>query len=390
MFSLGILRFLSSFEDFFNRSATPYGCTARITSMSGDFYIVDCLFTVSKSYAGYGGIMFIDTTSSPCHLLIESTTFSQCSVGAFSSGAIYYSSYSGSSVLKKVCAYGCFTGHGRSYQFGYFGLGKDYEYKAESTINEVHDTSISRCSPSHSVDRHDPIILVHGAQTVDNMNSSYNNVRQNSGIRVWIPNTLKMTYCTFMKNNATHSVCLHLHSGFGNRTIGFINIVGNNSPSGFGVVYAQQALGNFLIHDSIFFSNANCLFYLARGALRVANSRIMHSSGSTTISGSVSLQGNNASTTSTYDMSHFSTHLCFTWVWMPAQTPSITTLPPATPVSTPIPTASPQITPDNTITLYKYGAYALSAVIIISIGYYFIRKCFGRKKFLKGNKHHLN
>jgi len=253
-----------------------------------DINIYDCFFSRFSEISGNGGVIYVNSGS--FIMSISYSMFYNCS-SSNSGGAIYFC-YSPKSVLKMICAHRCssITSHFANIQ--------------ASQENQLEYLSISLCS--HTQYGYYPIYLVNGDQRVEKTNISVNIVFLTSGIAFWSPSSFISSYCTFSNNKASNSICLYIYSNPG--TISFSNIIQNNSPSNYGVVYVHG--GSPKLHFCVFYFNENTLFCVEKGSLEVSHSFIFHSamfSTSTTVSTSVN---NSFIKSQTYQIQFFKSNYC--------------------------------------------------------------------------------
>ena len=299
-----------------------------------------CFFSRYLEYSGHGGVIFVSASSFSMNIFFS--MFYNC-VCSGNGGAISFSSYN--SCLRMICAHSCSCG---GTFFGHFaGI-------TAHNVNEIEYLSVSNCS--HTTSRYYPIILYFGNQRADNTNSSMNNAEYYSGIGTWLPSSFTSSHCTFSNNKVSNGVCIHFHSTSGTTSMSYANIVHNNSPSSYGVVYVSGA-GSRKMMYCIINNNNNYLFCLYGGSLEVSHSFIYHSGSSlsttvsTSISTSVSTSNNNSFTnTITYQLQFFNSLHCPTDIPPPTRTPDHTPTPKSTLEESPINTLerSPLNTPNET------------------------------------------
>ena len=169
------------------------------------------------------------------------------------------------SYLRMICANSCSCGADYSGHFSYL---------IASQMNQVEYLSVSNCSNTTS--GYCPIRLDFGDQRVDNTNSSMNNAERVSGIWIESPSSVTSSYCTFSNNKVSFSICIYFYSTSGTISMSYANIVHNNSPSQYGVVFVNGA-GSKMMMYCIFKNNQNTLFCVNQGSLEVSHSFIDHS-----------------------------------------------------------------------------------------------------------------
>jgi len=243
-----------------------FGCESETKVQGWSYYrmninVSGCFFSRSSQLTGYGGVIYVDSGSYTMNILLSMFYNCLCSKDG---GAIYF--VSSSSYLRMLCAHRCSCGASRSYNFAYI---------SSSQMNQVEYLSVSCCS--HSLTGRYTINLWTGNQRADNTNCSMNNVVQDSGIGFSAPSSFTSSYCTFSNNMASNSICIRFYSTSGTISLSYANIVHNNSPSNYGVVFANGAVQKKIIH-CIFQNNHNYLICLFEGSLEVFHSYIDHSS----------------------------------------------------------------------------------------------------------------
>ena len=209
------------------------GCENESIDQGRSYYnnninISNCFFSRSLSYSGNGGVIFV--TASSCLMNINYSMFYNC-VCSIDGGAIYFDSSNSS--LRMICANSCSAS-----QF-------HVAYIIASQMNQVEYLSISKCS--HTTSGYYSILLYKGNQRVDNTNSSMNNAIQASGILITSPSSFTSSHCTFSNNKVSHSICIYFYSSSETKSMLYANIVHNNSPSGFGVVYVYGAFPKMMM-----------------------------------------------------------------------------------------------------------------------------------------------
>jgi len=135
---------------------------------------------------------------------------------------------------------------------------------------------------------------------------------QVSGISIMYPNLFTGIHCTLSNNKVSSCICLYICSNSETISISFANIVHNNSPSAYGVVYAEgSGLGLRKMSYCIFQNNQNYLFCHNGGSLEVSHSFIEHPTSSFSSSTTVSTDTNNIFTNRMTFPIHFSyLHYC--------------------------------------------------------------------------------
>jgi len=236
--------------------------------------ISNCFFSRFLTYSGKGGVIYVSVSSYSMN--INYTMFYNC-VCSNDGGAIYY--YSTDSCLRMICANSCSCG---SEYPGHLA------YLKASQMNQVEYLSEANCS--HTTSGYYPIYLYTGYQRVENTNSSMNKAAGGSGFGIESPSSFTSSHCTFSNNKVSDSICLYFFSDTGQISMSYANIVHNNSPSQYGVVFAYEASPKMIY--CIFCYNRNTLFCVYSGSLEVSHSFIGHS-GKFSVSTAVSTSNNN-------------------------------------------------------------------------------------------------
>jgi hypothetical protein len=224
-------------------------------SVSGSLYFSNCLFR-SITTSSDGGALSVSGST----LLIESTSFFSCTTSNTWGGALY--SYSGQSVLYKVCGYNCYsTSNSNSYgQFLHIGgnsttLGKNF-LNYSSFTRSLNDRSGARYM----------LFYYSGKFGISQANVSNNRCQLHSGIYyrpVADPNivTCSFSFTTFADNTANGYNCIMLNVAGTFYEIKCCNIIRNTQGSinseGTFTIY-----GNLTIEDSCILENtATNTFY---------------------------------------------------------------------------------------------------------------------------------
>ena len=252
-----------------------------------------CFFSRYLSYSGKGGVIYVNGGSYSMNINFSMFYFCICSNHG---GAIYFTSTNSS--LSMICADSCSCGASYDYHFTCIEA---------SLVNQVEYLSVSNCS--HTTSGYRSINVQSGNQRVDNTNSSMNNAIAYSGISISSPSSFTSSHCTFSNNMVSDSICIQLVSASGTISMSYANIVHNNSPSQYGVVYVNGA-GSRKMMYCIFHNNQNYLFCVYLGSLEVTHSYIDHS-GSFSTSTALSTSNNNSFTNRiTYQLQFFNSIHC--------------------------------------------------------------------------------
>jgi len=269
--------------------------------------ISHCYFSRHLTYSGNGGVIFVD--GGAYSMNVNYSMFYNC-VCSSQGGAIYFSSIN--SYLRMICANKCSCGASHMYHFAYLYA---------SPVNYVDFLSVSNCS--HSTSEYYSIRLLSGNQRVDNTNSSMNNAQYFPGIGVNSPFSFTSSLCTFSNNKVDNSVCIGISSISGEISISYANIVHNNSPAYYGVVYVEGS-GSRKMMYCIFKNNQDFLFCVWDGSLEVYHSFIDHSLSSLSSATSVSTNNNSFTNRMTYQIQFFNSPHCHADMPLIDKTPKIT------------------------------------------------------------------
>ena len=259
-----------------------------------NIYISHCFFSRYLSYSGSGGVIYVNGGS-----YSMSTNYSMfyncvCSAGG---GAIDFNSLN--SDLRMICASSCSASSCSASSYHFAGL-------SASHANQVEYLSVSKCSLTTY--GYSSVLLNSGNQIFDNTNSSMNNAKELSVIRIHSPSSFTSSHCTYSNNKVSHWICILFWSSSGTILMSYSNIVHNNSPSWGGVVTVDGAFPKLMY--CIFQNNQNTLFCVVQGSLEVSHSFISHS-GSFSVYTAVSTSKNNSFTNRiTYQLQFFNSLHC--------------------------------------------------------------------------------
>ena len=213
--------------------------------------ITDCFFYRTTTYSGHGGIIYCN--DAVINMVVKDCIFFECSVNSQGGAIYYYCNHLGShSKLERVCGNKCSCGSNQQNNFAYIQL-----YDSISSNNFVSYVSVTKCN---IIDNGiSSFRLQCGNMSVSNYNSTFNTNKQYSGINLFKPSQLIANYCTFFNNIVSNSVCI-CFTYLTNNILSYSNIINNNSPSNYGVVYVGS--GTYKVENFIFSDNKNTLFYV--------------------------------------------------------------------------------------------------------------------------------
>ena len=283
------------FENYLNNSCI----NDRITNLENNCYISNCYFETKLLINGFGGAIYL--VNNFISLLIEYTTFFNCSINSNSDrgGAIYIEN-EGNSILNMICASNCYTNKSPSwYQFGFISTGKN-------KINNCFYLSINKCSFSNQIDRRHPICFTYGIQIINNINSSNNIVSYVSGISFFNTTQLNSTFLNIINNTNNGYICIFFWCKSKNY-LKFNNIIKNNSPNTYGVIYSAED-SNTEFFNCNMFNNLNTLFYSINSLIIISNCYIYHLNNLKF--GNILEISNIKNLTSTFLIYHYSTKYC--------------------------------------------------------------------------------
>ena len=102
--------------------------------------------------------------------------------------------------LFRICAVGCSA------------LNRQFAW-LRTTYNQILDLiSIYNCN---NLNGYTTLIIWNGNQNISNINISYNNNRERSGIYYVNPNSMFSNYCTFYNNTVSSYICILLQGNSG-------------------------------------------------------------------------------------------------------------------------------------------------------------------------------
>ena len=267
-----------------NNWVISLGCTDEQLEEGRSFFqksisISNCLFSRSLVFSGNGAVIYVSDGSYSMN--VNYSMFYRCFC-SLDGGAIWFSS--SDSNLRMTCANNCSCGASSSYNC-------NFGYLQASQVNQVEYLSVSKCS--HTTRGYYSICLQEGDQRAENTNSSMNNADYGSGISFVSPSSLTSSHNTFSNNNVSHGICIYFYSISGTIIMSYSNIVHNNSPFQYGVIFVSGA-GSRKMMYCVIQNNIDYLFCVVNGFLEVSHSFIDHSSASYSYETKVSTETNNS------------------------------------------------------------------------------------------------
>jgi len=198
--------------------------------------IHNCFFSRNSFYSGNGAILYVSCGA--FDLDIFGTFFFNCS-SMNDGGVVWFSSQS--STMKKLCISQCWAASEGHFVFIY-----------AFSKNQIDSISLSSCSPL--INGKIPLFMCTGNQLMLNCNISSNNAEEISGIMIHSPKFFTCSLCTFANNKVSNWICFFFWSN--NGTMNFTNIIHNDSPSDYGVIYVSGD-GSYTMNSCIFDLNKN-------------------------------------------------------------------------------------------------------------------------------------
>ena len=370
---------LPKFSNNLNDFRFRFGCQSQNIDQGRSYEetnisLYDCFFSRFSTYSGYGGVIYVSTSSNS--MTIDSSMFYQCSC-SYWGGAIYF--LSAHSYIRMTCSNGCFAS---SMHFARFQV---------SESSQIEYLSVTNCSYTSSGVY--SFLLVSAAQILDNTNSSMNKAEYQSGFGISDPSSFTSSHCTFSNNIVANSRNIYIYTSTSSVLISYANIIQNNSPSQYGVLYFDNS-GSKKMKYCVFQNNQDYLFCVKSGSLEVSHSFIDHSS---QLSRSFAITTINISKSgfSSYPIPYFNSHYCNADVAFPNRTieqtlinsPEITIVntPEITILNTPEETLmkTPQITDmdsslgdDSKNNLFLVLFIVVLSIVLIYIAFFLIGKNF--------------
>ena len=255
------MRFLnlhSNFYNIFGIQNYTIICNSPFTGVNGNFSIFECIFFLLTSTNG--GAIYCSGVQ--IKLYIGEAFFKNCSSSNYG-GAIYFSCTQGEIALNKICGNYCSS-----------SSNCHFSYKSTLTngINSANYTSLSYCSPTHIGQK--SFTFVKGIQIIKYLNLTFNKSQYHSSIQLGNRAIDSFQYSNIINNSCSSWVCIQID--YVPYIIFYLNIIGNNSPIGFGVICTYKAPGTIL-ENCIIKNNFNTLgFVYTSGDLTFSNNYILH------------------------------------------------------------------------------------------------------------------
>jgi len=253
-----------------------------------NIYISRCSFSRFLLYVGDGGVIYVNVGD--INVNSSELMFNNCSCSG-TGGAMYFNSKE--VVLKFICSFKCKASNSH---FAYLGV---------SQSNFVDFLSISSCSDQENGNL--CIFLKNGNQKFSSTNSTMNKANSDSSILFGYPASFSCSFCTISKNCVLDAVCVNFQAS--NGVMSFSNIIGNNSPSRYGVVHVSSG-STQKIHFCIFASNQNTLFDTYSNSLEVSHSFISHNERFSSRVAVLTANNNSFIAYDTYGLEYFGSYYC--------------------------------------------------------------------------------
>ena len=294
--------------------------TQRIyTNIMGIFLISNCLFHRLNNYVGNGGTTHTSSTDNNINhggilyiynmyseLFINECTFAFC----FSvyGGAIYYHSEIDNSqtFINKTCGFSCGSQNNYGHLFAAIIIKQNNNYHIDFKM-----VSLIKCAP-YPYSGYHSMFLGNGNQNIINLNSTNNNVIENSGFRSNNPYNLLIQYSSFVNNNSSN-MCVSIYNCFNFSNIKNNNFLLNNSPSNGIISILDNGILN--IEENIFSENYNLLFYFNSLCLIILNNNKINNNLNFLFNLNINKINNNIITNfnfQTLKINYYSTYLCYT------------------------------------------------------------------------------
>jgi len=238
----------------------------RVDASEDKAYSVEnCVFYRVLPYFGNGGSIYM--VNSELKLKISLCVF-RCCMSLFDGGAIYFKAeQAGKLMVEKVCASKCYTADNGNYgQFLLSIMGQNGSFS-------VSYASITMCAIGNANQRHCSLLVTQGTQTMQNVNSSKNQLTTYSSFAFQDGQSLEAKYNTIYSNKAfDFSACGLFVSGF---YISYTNFVENTQKNEMGIIYSS--MGGTLEY-CVFLKNSNYLFVADNFSLTIQKSYLYHES----------------------------------------------------------------------------------------------------------------
>jgi len=290
---------LCAFGDYFpSVSYYSQDCINQQITLAVDknYFFSGCYFFGISNTNNGGAISYTSSGTSGGYFVIENCLFHDCFSSKRGGSIFIEETKSGSVVLNKVCGFQV-NAQGAT-AVGNSGICS--HIRTPDSVNHKYNfLSVSGSTSS----MWGTISSWGGNQEINNLNSSnHKNILYYSAIYTY-DGVCTIKWSTFVSNTCGNSVCVGFRYTTGINYAQYCNIIGNNSPSGYAVVYSGAA--STYIQYCNFNQNQNRLFTLVTsGFLKVQNCWITHI-------GTVGLTPENSSDfMETHPISHYGTHVC--------------------------------------------------------------------------------
>ena len=323
MYSRLYLLFSPTFFDYFG--STPQNITEQRNfyqreALNYTYYIVNSIFGNLLNSYGNQNTVLVDgaiyfKTARRIYLLIELCTFYNCSTG----GIMFDCSLGGSCILKKICAFECFSDILVSNN-GQF----TFQSCASDQLNVLSFVSINKCPKDYSGTRKSPAFIRYGRQIIEYSNFSNNKVYQVAAFHIQTPHSFNSSFCTIVDNLPHHSITLYIIEGSGKKTYHQMNLIRNSSPIANGVITFRNfndpnqkiefinCIYNENMNTLIFTENRLDFLWVIGGWINHASFYSLTNTNSFSSVWRITFTSLilTSSSTNTYDIDHLRTYLC--------------------------------------------------------------------------------
>jgi len=312
-----LFRLLTGFCDFYGSN---FGNSACITSRAinpspGSYYVLDCSYSIMRIIGS--GSVFYFSSSNPVKMLVESSSFYNCS-STDHGGAIHFNCMqNGGFVSHKVCATICYTNNPTEIARGQF----IWTNINDTMINGVLLSSICLCSEAVRLQQWYSIALYKGNFRFKTTNSSKNTVHHIGIFGTSLCSSLSCGYNNFEQIFSPSGAHIMNAVTSLDNFIEFSNFINNtNQNSNRGIVDAFE-YGIVNINDCVFTKNTGLLFSASiKFNLVAKNCYIFHENGDYQFN-STFLNCETREDVGSHNLLFFSTKYCHTLYRIPLIVP---------------------------------------------------------------------
>ena len=209
-----------------------------------DYYIKYSYFSSLQN--SNGGAIFLSTENSTTKLLIESSSFINCSVPEYGRGGAIYMDY-GNCILSKNCGYQCssYNNHG---PFSYINI---------NDINKIFDTSVTQCTSYFGY----TLCHMYGEIIIQSLNSSFNICAVCSSLYCFpTRNGCNISYSSITNCTTSTYYVIFIELAYILNHIQYSNILYNKQPSTIVHAIITTDSTTTLNHDSILGNEGSPIF----------------------------------------------------------------------------------------------------------------------------------